>query len=253
MNIRHCMLIVMGGYYNTWTEHIVMYCIISDNVSSLPNFKYGLGHCNSGYAYNPYLYEFCFTCYCTNTFALIFCQSLPIFCSIHIRVVHTNMLNRCRHAYDCSTYNSSPEEEGVVNVSISLCSRHTICLFLSWIISVVPNFMDSFVCFIYCMNSQRLKVADSVADDETRNYLWSLSIICKALWNESVVKLMLMPCSCDCNVRSDGNCWTCSCCDAIYEGHLESKERFAIKKYLLIIGKKKNMQILSHTFAYFST
>jgi hypothetical protein len=26
-----------------------------------------------------------------------------------------------------------------------------------------------------------------------------------------------------------------------YEGHLESKERFAIKKYLLIIGKKKNM------------
>ena len=29
----------------------------------------------------------------------------------------------------------------------------------------------------------------------------------------------------------------------IYEGHLESKERFAIKKYLLIIGKKKNMQI----------
>jgi hypothetical protein len=26
-----------------------------------------------------------------------------------------------------------------------------------------------------------------------------------------------------------------------YEGHLESKEGFAIKKYLLIIGKKKNM------------
>jgi len=26
----------------------------------------------------------------------------------------------------------------------------------------------------------------------------------------------------------------------IYEGHLESKERFAIKKYLLIIGNKKN-------------
>jgi hypothetical protein len=33
----------------------------------------------------------------------------------------------------------------------------------------------------------------------------------------------------------------------IYEGHLESKERFAIKKYLLIIGKKENMQVLSHT------
>ena len=31
---------------------------------------------------------------------------------------------------------------------------------------------------------------------------------------------------------------------ALYEGHLESKERFAIKKYLLIIGKKKNMQVL---------
>ena len=38
-----------------------------------------------------------------------------------------------------------------------------------------------------------------------------------------------------------------------YEGHLESKERFAIKKYLLIIGNKKNMQVLSHTFTYFST
>ena len=38
-----------------------------------------------------------------------------------------------------------------------------------------------------------------------------------------------------------------------YEGHLESKERFAIKKYLLIIGKKKNMQVLSHTFTYFFT
>ena len=38
-----------------------------------------------------------------------------------------------------------------------------------------------------------------------------------------------------------------------YESHLESKERFAIKKYLLIIGKKKNMQVLSHTFTYFST
>jgi len=38
-----------------------------------------------------------------------------------------------------------------------------------------------------------------------------------------------------------------------YGGHLESKERFAIKKYLLTIGKKKNMQVLSHTFTYFST
>jgi len=38
-----------------------------------------------------------------------------------------------------------------------------------------------------------------------------------------------------------------------YEGHLENKEHFAIKKYLLIIGKKKNMQVLSHTFTYFST
>jgi len=37
------------------------------------------------------------------------------------------------------------------------------------------------------------------------------------------------------------------------EEHLESKERFVIKKYLLIIGKKKNKQVLSHTFAYFST
>ena len=38
-----------------------------------------------------------------------------------------------------------------------------------------------------------------------------------------------------------------------YEGHLESKERFAIQRYLLIIGKKQNMQVLSDTFNYFST
>ena len=31
---------------------------------------------------------------------------------------------------------------------------------------------------------------------------------------------------------------------SMYEGHLESKERFAIQRYLLIIGKKKNMQVL---------
>jgi hypothetical protein len=37
-----------------------------------------------------------------------------------------------------------------------------------------------------------------------------------------------------------------------YEGHLESKERFAIQRYLLIKGKKQNMQVLSHTFTYFS-
>ena len=30
----------------------------------------------------------------------------------------------------------------------------------------------------------------------------------------------------------------------MYEGHLESKERFAIQRYLLIIGKKNNMQVL---------
>ena len=30
----------------------------------------------------------------------------------------------------------------------------------------------------------------------------------------------------------------------IYEGHLKSKERFAIQRYLLIIGKKQNMQVL---------
>jgi len=40
---------------------------------------------------------------------------------------------------------------------------------------------------------------------------------------------------------------------SMYEGHQESKERFAIKKFLLIIGKKKNMQVLSYTFTYFST
>ena len=30
----------------------------------------------------------------------------------------------------------------------------------------------------------------------------------------------------------------------MYEGYLESKERFAIQRYLLIIGKKQNMQVL---------
>src|SRR5215469_2226538 len=39
----------------------------------------------------------------------------------------------------------------------------------------------------------------------------------------------------------------------MYEGRSESKERFAIQRYLLIIGKKQNMQVLSHTFTYFST
>jgi len=38
-----------------------------------------------------------------------------------------------------------------------------------------------------------------------------------------------------------------------YVGRSESKERFAIQSYLLIIGKKQNMQVLSHTFTYFST
>jgi len=39
----------------------------------------------------------------------------------------------------------------------------------------------------------------------------------------------------------------------IYEGLSESKERFALQRYLLITGKKQNMQVLSHTFTYFST
>ena len=30
----------------------------------------------------------------------------------------------------------------------------------------------------------------------------------------------------------------------MYEGHLESKERFAIQRYLLVIGNKQNMQVL---------
>ena len=29
-----------------------------------------------------------------------------------------------------------------------------------------------------------------------------------------------------------------------YEGHIESKERFVIQRYLLIIEKKQNMQVL---------
>ena len=38
-----------------------------------------------------------------------------------------------------------------------------------------------------------------------------------------------------------------------YVGRSESKERIAIQRYLLITGKKQNMQVLSHTFTYFST
>ena len=38
-----------------------------------------------------------------------------------------------------------------------------------------------------------------------------------------------------------------------YVGRPESKERFAIQRYLLIIEKKQIMQVLSHNFTYFST
>jgi hypothetical protein len=57
-------------------------------------------------------------------------------------------------------------------------------------------------------------------------------------------------------VGSRGSAWSfffVKLAQLLYEGHLESKERFAIKKYLLIIGNKKNMQVLPHTFTYFST
>jgi len=49
------------------------------------------------------------------------------------------------------------------------------------------------------------------------------------------------------NVKTIETAW------ANYVGRSESKERFAIQRYLLIIGKKKYMQVLSHTFTYFST
>jgi hypothetical protein len=39
----------------------------------------------------------------------------------------------------------------------------------------------------------------------------------------------------------------------MYVGYPESKERFAIKKYVLIIGKKTNMQVVAHTFTNIST
>jgi hypothetical protein len=39
----------------------------------------------------------------------------------------------------------------------------------------------------------------------------------------------------------------------IHVGRSESKERFTIQRYLLIREKKENMQVLSHTFTYFST
>jgi hypothetical protein len=39
----------------------------------------------------------------------------------------------------------------------------------------------------------------------------------------------------------------------LYEGYPESEERVAIKKYVLIIGKETNMQVVAHTFNNFST
>jgi hypothetical protein len=38
----------------------------------------------------------------------------------------------------------------------------------------------------------------------------------------------------------------------LYVGYSESKERFAIKKYVLIIGKETNMQVVAHTFTNIS-
>jgi hypothetical protein len=37
-----------------------------------------------------------------------------------------------------------------------------------------------------------------------------------------------------------------------YVGYSESKERFAIEKYVLIIGKETNMQVVAHTFTNIS-
>jgi hypothetical protein len=39
----------------------------------------------------------------------------------------------------------------------------------------------------------------------------------------------------------------------LYVGYPERKERFAIKKYVLIIRKKTNMQVVAHTFTNIST
>ena len=47
---------------------------------------------------------------------------------------------------------------------------------------------------------------------------------------------------CDCGEQIKENKLEGAC--SIYEGHLESKARFAIQRYLLIIGKEKNMQVL---------
>jgi hypothetical protein len=38
----------------------------------------------------------------------------------------------------------------------------------------------------------------------------------------------------------------------MYVGYSEIKERFAIKKYVLIIGKKTNMHVVAHTFTNIS-
>jgi hypothetical protein len=71
-----------------------------------------------------------------------------------------------------------------------------------------------------------------------------------------------------CNVKHRGSCflachrnilpweWGTKKDAFYYKGRSESKERFAVQRYLLIIGKKQNMQviyIISHTYTYFST
>jgi hypothetical protein len=63
---------------------------------------------------------------------------------------------------------------------------YTTCWFLPWIISGVSNFMYYFVCFIYCIDSRRLKVADNVTD-EARNCWRNLCIIYNVIWNKSVL------------------------------------------------------------------
>jgi hypothetical protein len=39
---------------------------------------------------------------------------------------------------------------------------------------------------------------------------------------------------------------------SFYVGYSKSKERFAIKKYVLVIGKETNMHVVAHTFTNIS-
>jgi hypothetical protein len=102
----------------------------------------------------------------------------------------------------------------------------------------------------YGINFYRLclKSVSSPGYDKNETEVWQTNVNCLIGYTGYVVGKRMYMCS-----TSPSQQPAPHCTHSKYEEHLESKERFAIKKYLFIIGKKKNMQVLSHTFTYFPT